>query len=227
MVKFMFIYHGSKDIIEKPELGKGSKKNDYGLGFYCTENIELAKEWACANNETNGYANRYDIDIIDCKILDLTAEKYTILNWMAILLKFRTFDVNAPISVQAKEYILNNFYVDVEQYDVIIGYRADDSYFSFAKDFISNTISVEQLAMAMRLGELGIQIVLKSKKAFDAIKFNGYELAECKEYYVKRVSRDKKARETYLNGHRHNVAANGLFVMDIIRKGLKNGDQIL
>ncbi len=223
----MIIYHGSKDIIEKPEFGKGNKKNDYGLGFYCTENVELAKEWACSNNETNGYANQYEIDLSAYKVLDLREEKYSILNWMALLLKFRTFDVNTPISAQAKEYILENFYVDVEEYDVIIGYRADDSYFSFAKDFINNTISVEQLAEAMRLGELGIQIVLKSKKAFDTVKFISYELAECKEYYVKRVSRDKKARETYLSGHRQNLVTDGLFVMDIIRKGLKNGDKIL
>ena len=223
----MIIYHGSKDIIEKPEFGKGNQKNDYGLGFYCTENVELAKEWACSNNETNGYANQYEIDLGDYKVLDLREEKYSILNWMALLLKFRTFDVNTPISAQAKEYILKNFYVDVEEYDVIIGYRADDSYFSFAKDFINNTISVEQLAEAMRLGELGIQIVLKSKKAFDTVKYKSYELAECKEYYVKRVSRDKKARETYLSGHRQNLVSDGLFVMDIIRKGLKNGDKIL
>ena len=215
----MIIYHGSKDIIEKPEFGKGNQKNDYGLGFYCTENVELAKEWACSNNETNGYANQYDIDLSDYKVLDLREKKYSILNWMALLLKFRTFDVNTPISAQAKEYILENFYVDVEEYDVIIGYRADDS--------INNTISVEQLAEAMRLGELGIQIVLKSKKAFDTVKYISYELAECKEYYVKRVSRDKKARETYLSGHRQNLVSDGLFVMDIIRKGLKNGDKIL
>ena len=223
----MIIYHGSKDIIEKPEFGKGNQKNDYGLGFYCTENVELAKEWACSNNETNGYANQYEIDLSDYKVLDLREEKYSILNWMALLLKFRTFDVNTPISAQAKEYILENFYVDVEEYDVIIGYRADDSYFSFAKDFINNTISVEQLAEAMRLGELGIQIVLKSKKAFDAVKYKSYELAECKEYYVKRVSRDKKARETYLSGYRQDLVSDGLFVLDIIRKGLKNGDKIL
>lgn len=223
----MVIYHGSKDIIEKPEFGKGSKKNDYGLGFYCTENVELAKEWACSNNETNGYANQYEIDLSAYKVLDLREEKYSILNWMALLLMFRTFDVNTPISAQAKEYILENFYVNVEEYDVIIGYRADDSYFSFAKDFINNTISVEQLAEAMRLGELGIQIVLKSKRAFDTVKYISYELAECKEYYVKRVSRDKKARETYLSGHRQNLVYDGLFVMDIIRKGLKNGDKIL
>ena len=223
----MIIYHGSRDIIEKPEFGKGNQKNDYGLGFYCTENVELAKEWACSDNETNGYANQYEIDISECKVLDLREEKYSILNWMALLLKFRTFDVNTPVSMQAKEYILENFYVDADEYDVIIGYRADDSYFSFAKDFINNTISVEQLAEAMLLGELGTQIVLKSKKAFDAVKYTSYELAECKEYYVKRVSRDKKARETYLSDYRKTLATDGLFVMDIIRKGLKNGDKII
>lgn len=69
---------------------------------------------------------------------------------MAILLKLRTFDVNTPILAQAKEYIFENFYIDVEEYDVIIGYRADDSYFSFAKDFINNMISVEQLAEKSR-----------------------------------------------------------------------------
>ena len=223
----MILYHGSKEIIEKPEFGKGSKKNDYGMGFYCTENVELAKEWACSNNETNGYANKYEIDLSSHKILDLREEKYSILNWMALLLNFRTFDLNTPISAQAKEYIVKYFYVDVEAYDVIIGYRADDSYFSFAKDFINNTISVQQLAEAMRLGELGIQIVLKSKKAFGALKYISCELAECKEYYVKRVSRDKKARETYLSGYRENLVTDGLFIMDIIRKGLKNGDKIL
>ena len=101
------------------------------------------------------------------------------------------------------------------------------AYFSFAKDFINNTISVEQLAEAMRLGELGIQIVLKSKKAFDAVKYISCELAECKEYYVKRVSRDKKARETYLSGYRKNLVSEGLFVMDIMRKGIKSCDKIL
>ena len=49
----MIIYHGSKNIITKPEFGKGNIANDYGLGFYCTENIELAKEWACSDKVTN------------------------------------------------------------------------------------------------------------------------------------------------------------------------------
>lgn len=227
MVCIMIIYHGSKDVIKEPEFGKGNKNNDYGLGFYCTENIELAREWACSNSVTNGYSNKYEIDLGNYKILDLREEKYSILNWIAILLKYRTFDTNTPIATQAKEYILQNFYIDVEDYDIIIGYRADDSYFSFAKDFINNTISVEQLSEAMYLGNLGNQIVLKSKKAFDTIKYIENEEVDCSEYYTKRINRDNEARKTYFENYRQNVISNGLFIVDIIRKGLKNGDKIL
>lgn len=141
----LIIYHGSKNIIEKPYYHGGKLQNDYGYGFYCTESLELAKEWASNNKETNGYANKYSIDLEGLKILDLSNEKYSILNWMAILLKFRTFDLSNEMSIKAKEYLLNNFYIDVNDYDIVIGYRADDSYFSFAKDFLNNTISVQKL----------------------------------------------------------------------------------
>ena len=48
------IYHGSSKIIERPDFGTGNPHNDYGLGFYCTESMELAKEWA-SSTETDGF----------------------------------------------------------------------------------------------------------------------------------------------------------------------------
>ena len=223
----MVIFHGSSKIIKNPKYGYGNEKNDYGLGFYCTRNIELAKEWACISQNINGYANKYEINLEDYKILDLTDKKYHILNWLAILLKFRTFDVYSPISIEAKEYILNNFYIDVEEYDIIIGYRADDSYFSFAKDFLSNTISIQKLSKAMQLGNLGTQVVLKSLKAFEKIKFIGYETASASDYYVKKVTRDKIAREDYFNNFRKEISKDDIFVIDLIRRGIKDVSQIL
>lgn len=142
----LVIYHGSKDIIEKPYYHDGRSKNDYGFGFYCTESLELAKEWSCSNNENNGFANKYSINLSGLKILDLTDKRYSILNWIAILLKFRTFDLSNDISIQAKEYLLKNFYIDINNYDIVIGFRADDSYFSFARDFVNNTIPVRKLS---------------------------------------------------------------------------------
>ena len=74
--------------------------------------------------------------------------------------------------------LLKNFTVPYKDYDIITGYRADDSYFSFAQDFINGAISVRQLGNAMKLGNLGTQFVIKSKKAFNAIQYKGYEVAE-------------------------------------------------
>lgn len=219
----MIIYHGSKDLIKKPIYGIGNPKNDYGLGFYCTENLELAKEWACSNNETNGYANIYEIHLDNYKVLDLRKKEYTILNWLALLLKFRTFDINKPIASQAKDFIIKNYLINIDNYDIIIGYRADDSYFSFAKDFINNTITLEQFSKAMQLGDLGTQIVLKSKEAIESLKYIGYERAIHLEYYTKRVNRDKNAREQYFNNYRLNIDYHGTYIIDIIRED-KNND---
>ncbi len=224
----LVIYHGSKDIIQKPYYHGGKTANDYGFGFYCTESLELAKEWSCSNTENNGFANKYSIDLTGLKILDLTDEKYSILNWMAILLKFRTFDLSNEIAVQAKEYLLKNFYIDVNDYDIIIGYRADDSYFSFARDFVNNTISVRQLSRAMELGNLGKQVVIISKLAFEKIHFESFETADKMEYFTKRKARDEKARNDYLKGTRKSAPlTNDIFIIDIMRRGLKNGDSII
>ena len=217
----MIIYHGSKNIIEKPIFGKGNIYNDYGLGFYCTESLELAKEWACTDFEASCYANKYEIDESKYKVLDLT--KYSILNWMAILLKFRSFSINSLVGKEAKEFLINNYYIDVDKYDIIIGSRADDSYFSFAKDFINNAISIKQLEEAMYLGELGIQIVLKSKDAFDNIKYLGSDIVNPVEYYDKRMKRDETARKYYSNNTKK-IDSNDLFIMDIIRRGVKDVD---
>lgn len=222
------LYHGSRNVIEKPEYGLGKPYNDYGQGFYCTSSLELAKEWACPDNDFDGYANQYSLSTDGLEILDLSSEPYTILNWMSVLLKFRNFTITSPIAMQAKEYLLSNFYIDVDKCDVIIGYRADDSYFSFARDFVSNTISVRQLSKAMELGQLGKQIVLKSKKAFDNIVFIDAELADKTEYYTKRKTRDDEARNEYKKSSiSTNNITDDIFILDVIRRGLKHGDKIV
>ena len=220
------IYHGSTDIIIKPEYGKGSIKNDYGRGFYCTEEIELAKEWACGN-DTDGYANKYEIDLNKLNTLYLNSDEYSILNWLAILTRFRTYWQSSSIAEEAKQYLQDNFYIDVTKYDVIIGYRADDSYFSFAQDFVSNTISLRKLSEAMHLGKLGEQTVLKSKNAFDRIKYIDNEYAASEEYYNKKIDRDRDAKQQYKMSKASRDTVNDIFMIDIMRQGIKSGDSRL
>ena len=224
MEKKMKIYHGSKNIIEKPTLYGGKETNDYGYGFYCTREIELANEWACPDNN-DGYANEYELDLAGLKILDLSQKKYNILNWIALLLQFRIPAGLSPNDEIARDYIVQNFAVDLTDIDVIIGYRADDSYFSFARDFVKNSITVSQLARAMELGKLGLQVVLHSEKAFEQLTYIKSTIAENETYYTKRVARDLQAREEYQKATRNiQVNKDDLFIMDIIRQEVKNDD---
>ena len=218
------LYHGSKEVIKNPTLRGGKESNDYGYGFYCTENIELANEWACPDNN-DGYANKYEIDMTGLNVLDLTRPEYNILNWMALLLQFRIPKGMTPNDEMAREYILKNFSIDLTKVDVIIGYRADDSYFSFARDFLKNTITVAQLSRAMELGKLGIQVVLHSEKAFEQLKYIESTIADNETYYTKRRARDLMAKEEYREATKlSSVTQDDLFIMDIIRQEVKNDD---
>ena len=124
------LYHGSEQLVETPTFGLGKKNNDFGLGFYCTESEELAKEWAVSSLR-NGFANRYSLDTEYLKILNLNSPDYTILNWIAVLVEHRLFSIKTPAAQRAKRYLIDNFSVNVNAYDLIIGYRADDSYFDY------------------------------------------------------------------------------------------------
>ena len=222
------IYHGSDHIIEKPDIHKGKKYNDYGQGFYCTEDLELAKEWACKTGK-DGFVNEYELDTSNLKILNLNSNGYTILNWIALLLKHRTFTLDNEIQRQARDYIINNFSIDTTKFDVIVGYRADDSYFSFAESFVSNTLPLSTLNKALRLGNLGEQVALVSEKAFESLTFRNAETVEKKIYYPKFSKRDLKAREDYKK-YRNSLVhgqisiADEVFVLDIIRQEMKNDD---
>lgn len=218
------LFHGSDHIIKLPELGAGKLYNDYGQGFYCTRSVEMAKEWACKNNK-NGFVNQYELDTTDLRILDLQAGNYSILNWIALLLKNRTFSLSNEIAIDARDYMIAHYLIDTSQYDVVVGYRADDSYFSFAESFVENGLPLRGLNQALRLGKLGEQTVLVSEKAFQKLVFSGYELADRTKYYPRFLDRDMIARETYRNEIRKSKTyKDDIFVMDILREEMENDD---
>ena len=221
MDKLITVYHGSEKIIERPVFGEGNKNNDFGLGFYCTESADLAKEWAVSSLR-NGFANRYSLDTEHLNILNLNGADYTILNWIAVLVEHRLFSIKTPVARRAKRYLIDHFGVNVNAYDLIIGYRADDSYFDYAESFLNNGITAEQLARAMRLGKLGEQIVIKSQFAFSKLKYEGFDVAEKDRYYVLRKARDDEANRLYTEILEED--SDGLYMQDIMRGGIKNDD---
>lgn len=219
----MLVYHGSDHIIEKPVYNGSKRTNDYGYGFYTTESRDLAKEWACSDNH-DGFANCYEVDLSGLEILNLNASEYSILNWLAILAKYRTYWQSGSVAEEAKDYLQQHFFIDPSSYDVIIGYRADDSYFSFAQDFVSGAIPLSKLSEAMHLGKLGEQIVFKSQVAFTHIHFVGAEPASASLWYEKKAARDREACRAYRRTKQTSSMVNELFMIDIMREGIENGD---
>jgi len=227
MDTFKKIYHGSTSIIKKPEYGKGNARNDYGLGFYCTEDIELAMEWAC-EDKRGGFVTVFTIDTSKLSVFDLSSPQYGFIDWLAILVNNRTFSITSPLAAEAKEYLTNYFLPDISLADAIIGYRADDSYFAFAMDFLNNTISTRQLSRAMRFGNLGEQFVLKSRRAFDLIQFESHKTVDGEVYFPKRKKRDLEAREEYLKRERKlSRGSTDIFMIDILREGMRPNDERL
>ena len=219
----MLLYHGSENIIFKPVFGKGNSKNDYGKGFYCTESFDIAGEWACKRG-VSGYINSYELDIQGLNVCNLNDPEYNILNWLAVLTKNRGYWQKNSIAEEAKEYLQEHYLIDLSPFDIVIGYRADDSYFSFAQDFIMGTLSLRKLSEAMFLGKLGEQVVLKSEKAFEYIKYLNNIAADADVYFSKKVSRDIEAKRAYTDSKLSSDTADDIFMIDILRGRLKEDD---
>lgn len=163
----IILYHGSPNKVVVPQFGFGEGKHDYGKGFYLTENIELAKEWAvCRPDEMNGWVHKYELETDDLKILDF--QEHNILSWLAELMKHRDASDSRRYKVLSKKFIAE-YGIDTSEYDVIKGWRANASYFYIAKEFVRDNIDIEILEELLSLGGLGIQYCIKSELAYSKL----------------------------------------------------------
>ena len=81
----MILYHGSASDSVVPTFGLGNDHHDYGRGFYLTDDLDLAREWAvCRPEESNGWVHAYRLKGSDLKVLDF--QQQGVLAWMAELM---------------------------------------------------------------------------------------------------------------------------------------------
>lgn len=160
----IILYHGTPNKVVTPFFGGGDEKHDYGRGFYLTENIELAKEWAvCRPDDSNGWVHKYELDCEGLKILDF--QEKNILSWLAELMKHRDAADSKRYRMLAAKFI-DQYGIDTNGYDVIKGWRANASYFYIAKEFVRDNIDMDILEELLSLGGLGIQYCIKSEQAY-------------------------------------------------------------
>ena len=189
------LYHGSQNKEIKPTFGYGEDKHDFGRGFYLTNDINLAKEWAvCSSSHSNGWLHTYQLDIDGLKVIDF--ENKSVLNWIAELMKHRDASDSRRYQVLAKSFI-DKYGLDTSSFDVIKGWRADASYFFITKEFVRDNIDLDILEELLMLGNLGIQYCIKTELAFSHLQedLNGLMEVDFVEYNAKYNDRDCTARE--------------------------------
>lgn len=190
--KSITVYHGSPNKTFTPQYGLGDDKHDYGKGFYTTQHEQLAKEWAvCLGND--GYLHTYNLDLTGLTVLNF--DELSPLCWLAELMKHRDADTSARYKRFAPEFI-RKFGVNTNGYDIIIGWRADSSYFQVAKRFVRNEFDYELISDLLKLGDLKQQVCVKSARAYAQLhECSKPKLVSHAKYYPMYAKRDNAARQ--------------------------------
>lgn len=191
----LILFHGTPNRIVVPTFGKGEEKHDYGQGFYLSESIDLAKEWAvCRPNEEKGWVHKYELETDGLRILDF--QEKGVLPWLAELMKHRDAADSKRYRMLAKKFI-EKYGIDTDAYDVIRGWRANASYFYIAKEFVRDNIDMDILEELLSLGGLGIQYCIKTELAYSGLHEVEEDLLEVPyaEFNEKYNQRDLTARQ--------------------------------
>ncbi len=213
------LYHGSDRIVSKPLFGVGKEDNDYGSGFYTTEDPEKAKEWAVANgNPLSAINNKYKIDVKGLNLLQLN--EYGILSWIAEIIAHR--GSRSGDSEILGNKIVENYKLSTDQADIIIGYRADDSYIDIIDAFLKNQISIDEVERLFKKGNLGNQIFIKSEEAFSRIEFCGYEEVDINKYDNKDEIQARSEVARFLKQRSNMILMSGYIPTGILARDAAN-----
>lgn len=189
----MLLYHGSPNKIVVPKFGLGQERHDYGKGFYLTEDLNLAKEWAvCRPERESGFVHSFELDTDGLNIFDF--EKEDILCWLCELMKHRDAADSKRYRVLSSKFI-EKYGKNTNSVDVIRGWRANASFFYIAKAFVRDEVDIDILKELMQLGGLGIQFCIKSEKAYQHLHKTGQVISvDYHEFNAKYNERDANAR---------------------------------
>ncbi|MDR0446476.1 MAG: DUF3990 domain-containing protein [Oscillospiraceae bacterium] len=213
------LYHGTSEPDFIPRFRGGRDYHDYGNGFYTTRDIEAAKEWACQGQSDTAYVYAYEFNTDKLSILDLDGGNT--LAWVSVLMTHRRGKKIRGAALERCNQMIELFGVDVSAYDVIRGFRANDSYFQFTTDFVTDTITLETLMKSIVTGDLGKQVCVKSETAYrrlgrhiDVLSISG---ADYERYHRRYISKDSAART--LASEYTNEPQTGQLLSDILKGG--------
>ncbi|MGN1165651.1 MAG: DUF3990 domain-containing protein [Lachnospiraceae bacterium] len=148
----MILYHGSKEIVEYPEIRKAVFNKDFYFGFYCTQHKTQAERWATRYGN-KGYINQYEY---------VPNEE----------LKYLKFDT---MTEEWLDFIVACRLGKPHTFDIVEGPMADDAIFNYVQNFIDNKISRVAFWELAKFNHPTHQISFHTISALNTLTFLGSE----------------------------------------------------
>lgn len=144
----MILYHGSRQLVEYPEIRITKFHKDFYYGFYCTLLKEQAKRWAVRYQNTgviNEYAYTPDETLKILKFSEMTEE------WLDFIVSCRLGKAHS--------------------YDIVEGPMANDTIFNYVQNFVDGKISREAFWALAKFKRPTHQISFHTVKALSTLTF--------------------------------------------------------
>ena len=153
----MKLYHGSNIEVKNPQILKSDRKLDFGTGFYVTTSFEQAEKWAELTTKRRAEGRPvitvYEYD--ESKESELSVLRF--IGPDSDWLKF--------VSANRKNIAVK------DDYDLITGPVANDKTMPVISLYFSGIYSEEETIKRLLPQKLKDQVVFKTQKALDLLKF--------------------------------------------------------
>ena len=158
----MIVYHGTTEIIERPDVKHSKKYLDFGKGFYLTSFEEQAKKWAVRKGMRQGKTA-----IVNVYEMENDWEKYRVLSFEKENEKWLEF-----VCACRKGESLNT------GYDIIIGNVADDDVFKTVDMYFRGLWDKKRVLEELRYYRMNNQICIINQETLDSVLAfrNSYEV---------------------------------------------------
>ncbi len=153
----MKIYHGSIEIVEKPEIREANRSLDYGSGFYATTSYEQALSWVKrrANEKklSKGYINIYEFNEDSINNFKHLIFESATEEWLDFVMQNRIHD---------------SFEHD---YDIVYGPVANDKVYASFALFEGGFINKQALISELKTYKLVDQYLFHTEDSLKTLKF--------------------------------------------------------
>lgn len=153
----MKVYHGSTEIVKKPEIRESNRPLDYGCGFYTTTSFEQAESWVRRRMKdkgaTVGYINTYEFDDESSKAL-------------------RRLDFDSPTDEWIDFVMANRMQRGyTHDYDIVFGPVANDRVYTSFALYEGNIIGKDELKSRLKTYKLVNQFLFHTEAALQFLKY--------------------------------------------------------